>query len=453
MLVLCLAAATAAAAQAGSPAGPVPVELLAQRRSRFLADMRTGVAVIRSADIRSDRDYPQDSDYRENNDFFYLTGLESPGSWLVLIHHPEQPQVRLYVPASGGAHEQWTGRRPGPGPATQKLTGIDDVRPADRAEREIAKLVQENRTLWLEREPPGSSRCRAASARMAGCAPVIERLGIETDVRPRDVSDITAALRLVKDADELRRLRRAMDITAEAHREAMHFAAPGRFEYEIEAVIEFTIRRMGAERVGFPSIVASGPNSTILHYDKNRRRTEDGDLVVVDIGAEFGYYSADVTRTIPVSGKYSDRQRAIYGLVLGAQQAAIDAIKPGVTTSELNQVARDYIDRNSGTLCGRGSCDRFFVHSLAHWLGMDVHDVGDYGTPLAPGMVLTIEPGIYIADEGLGVRIEDDVLVTAAGAELLSGTAPRTAEDVERWMAQARVTVDGRARQPSPPFD
>jgi len=164
----------------------------------------------------------------------------------------------------------------------------------------------------------------------------------------------------------------------------------------------------------------------------------------VDIGAEYGYYSADVTRTYPVSGRFTPRQRALYELVLGAQEAAIRAVRPGVTIRELTQIARAYMRENSGDLCGGASCERYFVHGLSHWLGMDVHDVGDIGTPLAPGMVLTIEPGIYIPEESIGIRIEDDVLVTAEGAEVLSADAPRTPDEVERAMAAAAAAAGTR---------
>jgi Xaa-Pro aminopeptidase len=241
----------------------------------------------------------------------------------------------------------------------------------------------------------------------------------------------------VKDADELARLRKAIEITGEAHRAAMRALEPGMYEYQAEALIEYVFRRNGAERLGFPSIVGSGPNSTLLHYDKNRRRMEAGDLVVMDIGAEFGYYTADITRTVPVSGAFTDRQRAIYRLVLGAQQAAIDRVRPGVTIRQLDQAAREHLRANSGTLCGSATCDRYFVHGLSHWLGMDVHDVGRIDTPLAAGMVLTVEPGVYISAERLGVRIEDDVLVTANGHEVLSGSVPKQPDEVEAVMRES----------------
>src|SRR5213083_1228715 len=248
-----------------------------------------------------------------------------------------------------------------------------------------------------------------------------------------NVTSIVDSMRVVKDADEISRLRRAVDISVAGHIAAMRAARPGMYEYEIEAALEDGFRRNGADRVGYPSIVGSGPNSTTLHYDVNRRRTENGDLVLIDAAAEWGQYTADVTRTFPVNGKFTPRQKAIYDLVLATQQAACDSTRPGVTIERLNRIAKDYMRAHSGTLCGV-PCDAYFIHGLSHGLGMDVHDVGDYRTPLKQGMVITIEPGIYLPQEALGVRIEDDVLVTAAGAEWLSGKAPRTTDQIERLM-------------------
>jgi Xaa-Pro aminopeptidase len=435
-----VAIAAPVAAQEGSPAGPVPVEFLEARRTALLERMGNGVLVLRSASPRSiEGDYPQDSDYREANDLFYLTGLESPGSWLILIARDTGPDsVRLYLPPRNADEERWTGPRLGPGPEAISLTGIQDIRSAEKAAAEIARLVtavaspSTNGVLFAQIEEDDAPACRV---RPRPCVTALAAIDVKPPPRVRDLREMTAALRLIKDADELRRLRRTIDITTDAHLAAMRAIAPEMWEYELEAIIEFTFRKNGAERVGFPSIVGSGPNAVTLHYDKSRRQMKAGELVVIDIGSEFGYYSADVTRTIPVSGTFTDRQRDIYGLVLGAQQAAMDAVKPGVTVADLNRIARESIERNSGSLCGAQSCNQYFVHGLSHWLGMDVHDVGDYATPLAPGMVLTIEPGIYIASENLGVRIEDDVLVTATGYELLSRGAPRDAAAIEKLIA------------------
>jgi Xaa-Pro aminopeptidase len=250
-----------------------------------------------------------------------------------------------------------------------------------------------------------------------------------TDLRP-----LLAAMRLVKDADEMRRMRMAIDISGKGHVAAMRVTRPGAWEYQLEGAAEGTFRSLGAERLAYPSIVGTGYNATTLHYDKSRSQLQAGELVVMDMGAEYGFYAADVTRTIPVSGKFTNRQRALYDLVLATQQAAMDSIRPGVTLMRLNAISRDYMKEHSGDLCAPGTCDRFYIHGLSHWLGMDVHDVGSYVTPLAANMVFTVEPGIYIPEEKLGIRIEDDVVVTATGYELLSGGAPRKAADVERTM-------------------
>jgi len=237
----------------------------------------------------------------------------------------------------------------------------------------------------------------------------------------------------VKDADEIARLRMAVNISVAGHIAAMRAARPGMYEYELEAALEDGFRRNGADRLGYPSIVGSGPNGTTLHYDVNRRQTKDGELVVIDAAAEWGQYTADVTRTFPLNGKFTPRQKAVYDLVLASQQAAFDSLRPGVTLRDLDGVARGYMRDHSGTLCGDKTCDTYFIHGLGHPIGMDVHDVG-FGRPLLPGQVITLEPGIYLPAESMGVRIEDDVLVTATGGEWLSAGAPRTTDAIERLM-------------------
>jgi Xaa-Pro aminopeptidase len=426
----------AAPAQAGSPAGPVPVERLTARRKALIDRIGTGVAVVRSGSLRSlERDYPQDSDYREDSDFFYLTGLEAPGGWLVLIGRKNAPDsVMLYLPEREPGSESWSGPALGPGPEARRLSGIEDVRPASEAESQIERTVLGRTSAVREGALYFKRGTRQATS------PFIRQLafggGIGKGPVPiRDLEGELAALRQIKDEDEIRRLRRAIAITADALRETMREARPGMYEYELEGRVEYGFRRRGAERLGFPSIVGSGPNGTTLHYDENRRQTRPGELVVMDVGAEHGYYSADVTRTIPISGRFDSRQRELYELVLGAQQAAIDSVRPGTDLATLNRLARDYMRRHSGRLCGESGCERYFIHGLSHWLGMDVHDVGAYSRRLEPGMVFTIEPGIYIPAESIGIRIEDDILVTPAGAEVLSSGVPRTVEEVEQAMA------------------
>jgi len=423
------------AAQAGSPAGPVPVERLTARRDGLARLMGSGIAVLRSSKERDiEGDYPQDSDYRESNDFFYLTGIESKDSWLLVVADSGRAtRVTLYLPPRDPQSERWTGPTLGPGAEATTLTGITDVRSADSAEAQIRSLLQmrtwsrKGGSLFVNRSRRAGQDTYLASLVFSG-----ER--DEFMLPAVNLPALVAQLRLIKDDDEIRRMRAAINLTAESLVDAMRVITPGMTEYQVEARIEDGFRSRGAERLGFPSIIGSGPNSTTLHYDKNRRTIAAGDLVVLDVGGEYGYYSADVTRTVPISGKYTPRQRQIYELVLGTQQAAIDSVRPGMTVGQLNKISREYMKAHSGTLCGTTTCDTYYIHGLSHWLGMDVHDVGDYTTPFAPGMVLTVEPGIYIPDEQLGVRIEDDVLVTDAGHDLLSSKAPRSPDEIEKTM-------------------
>jgi Xaa-Pro aminopeptidase len=404
---------------------PVDTAAVAARRRALVARIGRGVVLIPAAHERNiERDYVQDNDFRQNNTFFYFTELETQDAWLLIVAGGEAPGTALFLPARNPAQERWTGRRLGPDTTAARLSGIARVVPTDSLDRVLsALLVRAPGPVYAPLDPTTRDEPRLKDLVFAG-----------RDVR--NVRPVVDSLRLVKDADELARLRRAVDISALGHVAAIEATRPGMWEYEIEAVVEASFRRNGADRLGYPSIVGSGPNSTTLHYDVSRRQTRDGDLVVLDAGAEWGQYTADVTRTFPVNGKFTSRQKAIYDLVLATQHAAFDSTRPGTTMAQLNRIAREYMRTHSGTLCGDQTCDAYFIHGLGHWLGMDVHDAGDYSTPLKPGIVLTLEPGIYLAEEALGVRIEDDVLVTPTGAEWLSAKAPKTTAEIERLMGR-----------------
>ena len=404
---------------------PVDTASVAARRRALLARIGRGVVLVPAAHERElERDYLQDNDFRQSNTFFYFTELETQDAWLLLAAGGGAAETVLFLPPRNPAQERWTGLRLGPDSTAVRVTGIGRVLPTDSLDPVLsAALFRVRGPVYVPLDQTTRDEPRLRDLVFAG-----------RDVR--NLRPIADSLRLVKDADELARMRKAIDISVLGHIAAMQAARPGAREYEIEAALEAEFRRNGADRVGYPSIVGSGPNSTTLHYDVNRRQTRDGDLVVVDAGAEWGQYTADVTRTFPVNGKFTPRQKAIYDLVLATQQAAFDSTRPGATIAQLNRIARDYMRAHSGTLCGAETCDAYFIHGLSHWLGMDVHDPGDYNTPLKPGIVFTIEPGIYLAQEGLGVRIEDDVLVTATGAEWLSAKAPKTTAEIERLMGR-----------------
>jgi Xaa-Pro aminopeptidase len=425
---------------------PVDIPATTARRQRLMDRLGDAVVLIPAAHERSGEaygDYPQDTDFRQHNTFFYYTMLEQPDAWLVLHARTGGPdESLLLLPDRDPMRERWVGVKIGPGELATRLTGLptlslgklDSVVAAATAGG-VPVYVQVDRGTQHEAV---IQRLRADSA----------RIGL------RNLRPIADSMRLVKDAQEVAVLRRAVRISAEAHAELMREAREGMAEYELEAILEAGFRRRGGDRVGYPSIVGSGFNGTTLHYMDNRALTRPGDLVVVDAAAEHAQYTADVTRTFPISGRFTTRQRAIYDLVLATQQAALDSVRPGITMGRLGQIARAYMQAHSGDLCPvrpgetaqDPTCARYFIHGLGHWIGMDVHDVGGYNLPLAPGMVLTVEPGIYIPAESLGVRIEDDVLVTENGYELLSAAAPRRAEEIERLMATNRGSDVRRQR-------
>ena len=333
----------------------------------------------------------------------------------------------LFAPPPDARHELWNGPRLAVGNELAQASGFEEVAPlSQRKARVAAALAARKGPLYLLGAEPSE-------------------LGFAADVRALSPEPVLHALRQVKDDQELALLQRACDITAAALTEAIRSVEPGQFEYEVGAVIEYLFRRYGAQRPGFASIVGSGPNSCVLHYSQSARRFGAGELIVMDVGAELHGYTADVTRTVPTSGKFSPRQREIYELVLKAQAAGIKACQPGARVSDVDRAARKVIAD-----AGYGA---YFLHGTSHWLGLDVHDVGAYNRALVPGMVLTVEPGIYLADEDLGIRIEDDILVTKGGPRVLSAGVPRDPDALEKLLAergvgQRRVSPLPRRREP-----
>ncbi len=281
--------------------------------------------------------------------------------------------------------------------------------------------------------PSACSRC----SRRANQSPISETQAWFRDVRDRyphveirDLRPIVDSLRLVKDEKEIAHLRRAIALTGAALEEAATLLRTGVAEHELQAAVERRFRAEGAAGPAFPSIVASGPNATVLHYRDNNRRSEKGELVLLDVGARWKHYCADISRTFPTGGKFTPRQREIYALVYGAQQKAFEKVRPGATVEEVDKAARDYLEEKGYA--------KYFLHNTSHYLGLDAHDAGDYKTPLAPGVVLTVEPGIYIDEEGIGIRIKDCVLVTEDGCEILSDFVPRGPSEVEAFVRRAK---------------
>lgn len=364
----------------------------------------------------------------QSDDFYYLSGVEIPDIALALHVDPSGALADevLFLPPHDPQFETWNGKRLSSGPEAEAATGFRRT----AAVGEAAALLKSWSPLPLHvigmppaDLPDGVTIVEPAhDAAAAGGGPAHRR----EDGAVRAALD---ALRLRKSDYEIDCLANAITITTHAMTEAMAAVEPGAYEYQPQGLLEGAFLRLGSEQPGFTSIVGSGPNSVTLHYNSNRRQMQDGDLLVMDVGARWRYYTADVTRTVPVNGRFTKRQREVYQVVLDAQTAAFKAAKPGVTMHELDSIARKLIDER-----GFGPGRKYFKHGLGHWIGLYVHDVGHYG-PIQPGMLFTIEPGIYIDEEALGVRIEDDYLMTETGAVKLSDGFPSDPDAVEALLA------------------
>jgi Xaa-Pro aminopeptidase len=428
--------------------------MFAERRAALLETIGAGVVVL-PASPSALRNNDVEHEYRQASDFYYLSGFDEPESVLILSNaHPSHRAV-LFLRERDPERETWDGPRLGVERAREAL-GVDAAFPIKELEARLPDYLENTQRVHYR---IGLDRAfDERFLRALDSVRVRARRGIEC---PSEIVDPAASLhemRLRKRPEEVAIMRKAAAITRDAHLAAMLAALPGRFEFEVEAELLRVFRSHGSERPAYGSIVGSGPNATILHYRKNDRRLEDGDLLLIDAGAEYGYYASDVTRTFPVNGAFSPEQRAVYELVLAAQLATIEAVKPGVTLEQLHQVAvsvlvdglleLDLVSGSKEEVLEKGDYKRFYMHRTSHWLGMDVHDVGRYHRagaprPLEPGFVLTVEPGLYIAQNadvdprfrGIGVRIEDDILVTASGHDNLTQDIPKRVEELEAFLA------------------
>ena len=421
MLSLFLAQASAAALADG-PAG-VSMEEYRSRRETVRKEIGPDALFV----LKGATAQPGVTGFRQSSSFYYLSGVTDPG--VILMLDPEGPEGEiLFLPDRNLRGERWDGLRLYPGEEAEKATGFGKTRPLSEYEELLAKLAARKKVIYYNyRRVPVKESLPVDLDTILRLQLRGSRFGRDP-IRLANTRSILTGLRQVKSQAETELLTRAITITCDGIREAMRTIKPGMYEYQIQAILEYVFRREGAERTGFASIVGSGPNSCVLHYRDNTRRMEAGDLVVVDVGAEFGYYTADVTRTFPISGKMSPRQKEIYEIVLKAQKEAFEMVRPGSTKGEVHQKAKDVIEA-----AGYG---KYFIHGTSHWLGLDVHDVGQRGRKLEPGMVLTVEPGIYIPEEEIGVRIEDDLLVTDEGYLHLSAPLARELDEIERIQAE-----------------
>jgi Xaa-Pro aminopeptidase len=418
-----------------------PAGVYHARRVALGAKLNGGAAVLFAAEEPLLDFMP----YRQDSDFYYLTGWNEPGAALLIVG--EAPQAAtpraykeiLFLPTRDLRMEKYTGvKLDAATPGAAQIAGVDAVEPMTELPAVLNRLMDADRRLarnvWVQPEAPQAKALLAFTA---------TTLGMEAPSAPHDVTELTAELRVVKDAGEVELLKKAATASMLAQRVMMRAVKPGATELAVAGKMTAVWMEHGCERPSYAPIVGSGINSTTLHYAENSRTMEDGDLVVVDAACEYSMYASDITRTVPANGHFTPRQREIYNIVLGAQQAAIDAFVAGKSKindrdrrdpDSLDNAAYNYINTHGKSLKGE-PLGQYWLHGLGHMMGIDVHDPANYPAVLKPGMVFTIEPGVYIPEEKLGVRIECDFLVGADGKLIdLDGDLPHTAEDVEAAM-------------------
>ncbi len=429
-------------------------KIYAARRARIFEEMERrggGVTILPAAEERP-RNADSEYIFRQDSDYAWVVGLDEPMGGAVLVARGGERKLVLFVRPRDREKEIWTGRRVGVEGA-KEIFGADEAYTVEELDAKLSPLVEGAPTLWWRLGQDAAWDVRVA--RMLAELRALARTGRKAPEAIVDPGRIVHELRLVKSPDEVAKLRKAAEITAEAHLAAMRDGSAGRREHQVQAEIEYAFRRRGGMGPGYGTIVATGPNSTILHYRAGDAVLEDGHVCLVDAGGEYDWYTADVTRTFPVSGEFTKAQRDLYELCLATQRESIAAVRPGTDIDAIHDLAVRGLTEGLiglGLLQGKveeriedKSYRKYYMHRTSHWLGMDVHDVGDYYVngkprPFVPGMVLTVEPGIYVAEDdeaapkemrGVGIRIEDDVLVTEDGRENLTAAVPKDVKELE----------------------
>jgi len=429
-----------------------------QRRKELMAQMESNSIALLTAATPRIRNNDAEYLYRQNSDFYYLTGLHEHDAVLALIPGRKHGETVLFCQEKNKEKELWSGVLLGPEAACSELQ-VDDAFPISDIDDILPGLIEGRERVYYS-----MGKDHDFDNRVMDWVKVIRGKSKQGAQPPGEflvLDHLLHELRLTKSSAEIALMEQAAKISADGHRRAMAFCRPGIKEYELEAELLYAFTRGGSRAPAYSSIVAAGDNACILHYNSNAAMIKDGDLVLIDAGCEYEYYASDITRTFPANGKFSPEQKAIYEIVLQAQLAAIDAVRPGAAWDEPHNTSIKIITQGLvklGLLKGRPSelikssaYREFYMHRVGHWIGMDVHDVGDYKIDnkwrlLEPGMVTTIEPGIYIAPDnkkvakkwrGIGVRIEDDVLVTRNGRRMLSTGIPKTVPEIESFMASS----------------
>jgi Xaa-Pro aminopeptidase len=411
------------------------------RRNALMDRIGNSVAVLQG--LPDSRAYEP---FRQDNNFYYLTGIATPDATLLL--DGSKRESVLFLPPRDRENEQWENPMLYASRQARDITGVDKVMELSEFGAELKKRLQRSSVVYTPFTPyetAATSRDRAMKhdselmrnvwdGRKSRESAFRDKLkeAVQQPLTIKDLSPVLDEMRRLKDAMEIERLRTAGRIGALGLKEAIRSAKPGMYEYQLAALAKFVYLWHGASGEAFFPIVGSGPNSCVVHYYRNQRRMEPGDIVVMDFGPDFRYYVSDITRTFPVSGKFSREQALVYGIVLQAQKAALDAVRPGATFEDIDNAAREVL--------ARSGYEKYLMHAVSHYVGMAVHDVGN-PVPFEPGVVIAVEPGVYIQDKALGVRIEDTVLVTEKGCEILTGDAPKEIAEIENLMASRSVSI------------
>ena len=401
-----------------TPPADLPTGVYRERRDRVMKALDGCIGILAAQGEVSGIT----EDFRQDADFFWLTGINEPGAYVMFAPKAPYNKVTLFLKTRDPEAERWTGPREPISPDLIERYGVDKVRRGSpEATLEDAGLMHDCVAIIA---PPAMAKDDRSDAELA--ARVAQRFGLRL-VHKRS---LLAELREVHSAEEIARMERAIAITRDGHEAVAKSTVSGVSERDVQTQLEYAFFASGATGLSYPSIVGAGPDGAVLHWDKNSRVLKDGDVVVVDAAAEYGRYAADVTRTYPVSGHFNAEQAKVYRAVYQAQEDILAAIRPGVSMSDLQHAAEASL-RRAGYL-------KDFIHGFGHFIGLDVHDAGLYEKPLPVGAIFTVEPGVYLPERGFGVRIEDEVLITPTGHRLLTSGFPRKLEDVEAWVAKAR---------------
>lgn len=416
----------------------MPVEFLKNNRKKLSNLLNDHSMVVLFAGKAPFKAGDQKYQFSPNRNMYYMTEVEKENSIFVMYKENSNVVENLYIERQDELKEKWIGKDI-TNDELKKQTGIKNIKYLDEFDDDISVIIFLNRIekVLLDMEKRSIEYFSPSiefANRIKNSYPYIEI---------KDIYPKLAEFRLVKNKAEIERIKYAIDITSFAIQNLVFSMRPNIHEYVLQAYFEFTLKSNGIRETAFPSIVASGKNATILHYTENNAIINDGDLVLVDLGAQYKLYNSDITRTFPVNGKFTDRQKLLYNIVLGGQEKVFEAIRPGVEFDSLNEILKEYyfIELNKIGLIGKNKSqvDKYYYHKVSHFLGLETHDgIRNYKGKLKIGMILTIEPGLYIEEENIGIRIEDDVIVTRNGCEILSDGVPKTVSDIEEFIVHVK---------------